>query len=266
MPDDSGTTAEIEADRAIMAFIRESRKGRNLMRVGAFLMLITPATKLTFLNYAIPDDDANPSEADIETLIAAFRDADRIPRLEFLPTVAPALEPALVGAGFTVEGRLPLMTCTVKTLLDLPVPDGVSFAVPSDRATLRTMVELQHDIFEDPEPVDEPTVARARASLDRGGRAVVCLDLETRALVGAAQMVSPAGGASEVVGVVTAPSHRRRGIAAAMVSLLAGQSFDAGLSTVFLEAAHGADGAYRNAGFRRTSTSLHLSLQGDAHA
>lgn len=266
MPEDPETPADVEADRAIMTFIRESRKGRNLTRVGAFLILFTPETKLTFLNYAIPDDDADPSEAEIDALIAAFRDADRTPRLEFLPTTAPALEAALLGAGFTVEGRPPLMTCTPRTLVDLPVPDGVSFAEPSDTATLRTMVELQHDIFEDPEPVNDRTVGRARTSLDRGGRAVVCLDLETRAMVGAAQVVSPAGGASEVVGVVTAPAHRRRGIAAAMVSSMARQSFDAGLSTVFLEAAPGADGAYRNAGFRRTSTSLHISLQGDAHA
>jgi hypothetical protein len=39
------------------------------------------------------------------------------------------------------------------------------------------------------------------------------------------------------------------------------QCFDAGLPTVFLEAAQGADGAYRNAGFVRTSTSLHISLE-----
>lgn len=56
-------------------------------------------------------------------------------------------------------------------------------------------------------------------------------------------------------------SHRRRGLAAAMVSALVRQCFDAGLLTVFLEAAPGADGAYRNAGFVRTSTSLHMSLE-----
>ena len=101
------TAAEIDADRAIMAFIRESRKGRDLLRMGPFLILFSPATKLPFLNYAIPDDDTDPSVAEIDLLIAAFRNADRLPRLEFLPTAAPALEATLVGAGFTVEGRLP---------------------------------------------------------------------------------------------------------------------------------------------------------------
>jgi hypothetical protein len=46
-----------------------------------------------------------------------------------------------------------------------------------------------------------------------------------------------------------------------MVSALVRECFDAGLITVFLEAAPGADGAYRNAGFVRTSTSLHISLE-----
>ena len=85
-------------------------------------------------------------------------------------------------------------------------------------------------------------------------------------MVGAAQTVAPAGGATEVVGVVVAPSRRRRGLAAAMVSSLAGECLGTGLATVFLEAAPGADGAYRNAGFRRTSTSVHISLEGDFDA
>ena len=82
------------------------------------------------------------------------------------------------------------------------------------------------------------TVARLRGSLRRGGRA---LDRPRRRdaseMVGAAQSGAPAGGATEVVGVVVAPSHRRRGLAAAMVASLARQGLDAGLATVFLEAA-----------------------------
>jgi len=78
--------------------------------------------------------------------------------------------------------------------------------------------------------------------------------------------VVPVGGTTEVVGVAVSPSHRRRGLAAAMVSTLARSCFDGGLTTVFLEAAPGADGAYRNAGFQRTSTVVHISLEGDRHA
>jgi predicted GNAT family acetyltransferase len=257
---------DTDADRAIMAFIRESRKASELPRVGPFALLLTDVTRLRFLNYGIPDDGADPDSAAVASLVAAFRAADRLPRVEFLPSVAPALESALTSHGWTVEDRLPLMTCSTRTLRDLTPPEGVLVQAPSDDVALLEMARLQHDVFDDPEPVDDRTVARLRSSLSRGGHALVCVDAHTRRMVGAAQVVVPAGGATEVVGVAVAPSHRRRGLAATMVSMLTHQAFAAGVTTVFLEAAPGADGAYRNAGFQRTSTSVHISLGGDADA
>jgi ribosomal protein S18 acetylase RimI-like enzyme len=258
--------ADVEADRAIMAFIREARKANELPRVGPFALVLTGVTALRYLNYAIPDDDADPDDAELDALVAAFRMADRAPRVEFLPSVAPALETRLTARGWTLEARLPLMTCTKMTLREAPRPDGIVIETPLDDATLLEMARLQHEIFDDPEPADERTVARLRGSMSRGGRALIAREARTRRLVGAAQSGVPAGGATEVVGVVVAPSHRRRGLAAAMVSEISRQGLAAGLTTVFLEAAPGADGAYRNAGFRRTSTSVHLSLAGDVDA
>lgn len=252
---------DLAADRAIMAFVRDSRRARGLTRVGQFLLMFTAATKHRYLNYAIPDDDADPSTGDLDVLVDAFRKADRMPRLEFLPTVAPALEARLLDHGFTVEERLPLMTCTRTSARHLEPPEGVRIGVPSDDATMLAMASLQHDVFDDPEPADANSVARLRFGLERGARALIAVDSTTDATIGAAQCVAPAGGATEVVGIAVAPSHRRRGLAAAMVSALVTQCFDAGLITVFLEAAPGADGAYRNTGFVRTSTSLHISLE-----
>src|SRR3984957_16166299 len=119
---------------------------------------------------------------------------------------------------------------------------------------------------EDPDPVTDRTDSGLRSAVDRGVRAMVGNDAATGTVVGAAQAGAPAGGATELVGVAVAPSHRRRGIAAAMVSALTEQAFASGLTAVFLEAAPGADGAYRNAGFRRTSTSVHISLPGASDA
>jgi ribosomal protein S18 acetylase RimI-like enzyme len=257
---------DLDADRAIMAFVRDSRKARDLKRVGPFLLMFTDATRHRYLNYAIPDDAAAPSRAELDALVDAFRRADRIPRLEFLPTVAPLLEGRLVDYGFAVEDRLPLMTCTQAGLRSLDPPDGVSLGAPSAAGSMLAMARLQHEIFADPDPADERSVARLRGILEQGGRALLASDALTGDPVGAAQTVVPGGGATEVVGVVVAPSHRRRGIAAAMVSALARQCFEDGLITVFLEAAPGADGAYRNAGFQRTSTSIHISLMGEHDA
>jgi ribosomal protein S18 acetylase RimI-like enzyme len=254
------------ADRAIMAFIRGSRKANELPRVGPFALLLTDVTRLRYLNYGIPDDGADPDDAAVASLVAAFHAADRLPRVEFLPSVAPSLEPVLASHGWVVEDRLPLMTCTTRTVRDVSLPDGVRVQPPSDDVELLEMARLQHDVFDDPEPVDDRTVARLRGSLNRGALALVCVDDMSRRIVGASQSGVPAGGATEIVGVAVAESHRRRGLAATMVSMLTRRAFAAGLTTVFLEAAPGADGAYRNAGFARTSTSVHMSLGGDADA
>jgi predicted GNAT family acetyltransferase len=242
----------LDADRAIMAFLRESRRARDLPRVGAFVLLLSSATRLRFLNYAMPDDGADPDDAQVSALV--------------LPSVAPAIEARLTAHGWSVDDRLPLMTCTATSARDVRVPDGVVVEAPSDDAALLEMARLQHDVFDDPEPADDRTVTRLQGVLSRGGHALIARDTDSRHLVGAAQSGPAAGGATEVVGVAVAPSHRRRGLAAAMVSALARHGFDSGLATVFLEAAPGADGAYRNAGFLRTSTSVHMSLASDTDA
>ena len=158
----------LDADRAIMAFIRESRRAQDLPRVGAFVLLLSSATRLRFLNYAMPDDGADPDDAEVSALVAAFRAADRMPRVEFLPSVAPAVEPRLAAHGWSVEDRLPLMTCTATTVREVPVPDGVAVEAPPDDAALLEMVLLQHDVFDDPEPADERTMTRLRGVLSRG--------------------------------------------------------------------------------------------------
>ncbi len=155
-----------------MAFIRESRRARALPRVGPFALLVTQGTRLRFLNYAIPDDDADPEDSELDALVAAFRTADRMPRVEFLPSVAPALEPRLTARGWTVEDRLPLMTYTETAVRHLPAPDGIVVDAPSDDATLLEMARLQHEVFDDPEPADARTVGQvAQLACTRRARA-----------------------------------------------------------------------------------------------
>ena len=58
-----------------------------------------------------PDDGAVPGPGDVASLVAAFAARTRTPRLEYLPGVCPAAEPALRTAGFAAEARLPELTC-----------------------------------------------------------------------------------------------------------------------------------------------------------
>jgi hypothetical protein len=86
---------------------------RDVERAGPFTATFDRHTDSPFLSYAFPDDGAEPTPHDVAALAQAFRRRGRVPRLEFLPAVAPAVEPALLAGGFTVEARLAVMTCAV---------------------------------------------------------------------------------------------------------------------------------------------------------
>ncbi len=66
---------------------------------GRFSSVSTITTDNLFLNYAIPDDGAEPTNDEIGALIAAFANRRRRPRLEYV-TPSPGVERALATAGF----------------------------------------------------------------------------------------------------------------------------------------------------------------------
>ncbi|MGH3717456.1 MAG: hypothetical protein ACRDRI_01180 [Pseudonocardiaceae bacterium] len=65
----------------------------------------------TCRNYAVPGDGVDPTPDQVAKLIAAFTDRDRTPRLEYLPALCPAVEPALLTrACLTVGITTPFLT------------------------------------------------------------------------------------------------------------------------------------------------------------
>lgn len=77
-------------------------------------------------NYAVPDHGARPTAADVDDLIAFFRAAQRIPRLEYIEESAPATWPVLAAAAFTVECRTPVMIATPDHQLTPRSPAGIT--------------------------------------------------------------------------------------------------------------------------------------------
>jgi ribosomal protein S18 acetylase RimI-like enzyme len=245
--------------RDLQAFLRTSaQRGRLVLRVAPFTVTLDEGNALRFVNYAIPDDGAEPDAAAVETLRAVFRAHDRLPRLEWVEEAAPAVAAVLAAHGMAEELRTPLMACTPEGLADAPAAgDGVSVAAVGDD-DLRAAADVQRVAFGmDPVPAHEaPPDAR------RGGGGAVLARVD--GVPAAAATWTPViDGASEVGGVATVERFRRRGLAGAVTAAAARAAFAAGARLCILSP--GGDEAqrvYARAGFRGAATMLHWSDPG----
>ena len=123
-------------DQDVHAYLRALTGGRG-QQTGPFLAAFDDHDAGLFRNYAIPDDGARPTLGQVNELIALFTDHDRTPRLEYLPGLCPAVEPALVDAGFVPERRLPLMTCRPPYVAAKPVSQEIQLRLATTDDELR---------------------------------------------------------------------------------------------------------------------------------
>jgi GNAT superfamily N-acetyltransferase len=194
----------------------------------------------------------------VESLVAAYRARGRKPRLEYIPSVAPAVEPVLLAAGFEIEGRLPLMICETPVFES---PPGTELIAPSTEDEFRGVAEVQWEAYEEREPMSDGAVAGLRRTADAGGVVVLARDAETGEPAGGGLCVAPYDGVTELAAIGVRQKFRRRGIAAAMAGWLTDAALAKGMTLVFLMA-HGADEAriYARAGFVEQGEVLHISI------
>ena len=101
---------------------RSAAAGRSTEQVGPFLATFSAGSTNPYLNYAIPDDGASPSPADVADLVSAYRRRDLSPRVEFLVDTAPAAEAALLDAGWSVERQMTKQEDRKSATMYLPSP------------------------------------------------------------------------------------------------------------------------------------------------
>ena len=83
-------------DAAIQAHLRiAAAAGRVTQRVRPFLATFDLRTAHPLLSYAIPDDGADPDADEVAALRKAYTSRQRVPRVEYLPGIAPGVEEAL---------------------------------------------------------------------------------------------------------------------------------------------------------------------------
>ncbi|QHC27837.1 GNAT family N-acetyltransferase [Streptomyces sp. HF10] len=247
-------------------------------RVGGFVVGFDPATTSPYVNYATPVPGAEPTDADVADLIAAFRTRGLMPRLEFAPDAAPGVEPALRRAGFTTEAVHAYLVCTPATLTvpgAAPEPGTTPRAATAPEPGARVRVEAPvtdedyiaidtalSGAFGGEWPPSAEGAARLRRT-EEGGGAVRFVRAEDGGCAGGALCSAPAEGTAELAGVGTLPAYRGRGIAAAVTAALAETLFTRGARTVWLEySGAGSRRVYERVGFRPGGTRVYLRHEG----
>ena len=233
---------------------------RDLPRVGPFTVLLNATSPNIWRNYAVPDAGAEPSDGDVLALIEYFRRHGRVPRLEYVPAAAPGVEPALLRAGFQVEGRPPLMACRPGELRAGTTVDGISLISATTSADLMDTARAQDLAYGSTEPTGPDALARLERAVGEGDVVMLARDAHTGAAVGGGQVSAPVDGVSELAAIGVVESHRRRGIASALVATLTTAAHDAGAQIVWLEPAGPREQAiYERAGFQPDGTKLWIS-------
>ena len=93
-------------DSRIQSYLRfAASQQRDTQQIGPFLATFNRHSANPFLNYAIPDDAATPSLTDVNALIAAYESRGRKPRLEYVATLAPAVEEAFLHPCWILYNR-----------------------------------------------------------------------------------------------------------------------------------------------------------------
>ncbi|MGW7362553.1 GNAT family N-acetyltransferase [Streptomyces sp. NPDC054841] len=231
-------------------------------RVGPFTVRYNPDWEIPPANYAIPDAGAAASAADVEAMVALFRELDRVPRLEFLPSTAPGTESALLAAGFTVTNRAPLLACAPGDLRPPKPVDGITVTEPSAPAEYVAAAGVQHLAYGGTgEPV-EGEIRWLREASERGGVAALATAPDGTP-VASGGCSAPVDGLSELGGLAVAAPFRRRGIGAVVSAFLTTAAFSRGIRTVWLEPGDAdIERIYAGIGYRRVAEKADFTLPG----
>ncbi|MGV9293662.1 GNAT family N-acetyltransferase [Amycolatopsis sp. NPDC003676] len=240
---------------ALQAYVRATAPiGRDTERIGPFLATFAQDSSHPMANYAIPDDSAAPTPAEIAHLISAYQQRNLLPRLEFFTDAAPDVEKSLVTAGFTLERRVPVMTCTAEDRVDCGAPDHIQLREPLSDNEFRRLRSVQNVAFGESPEVSDADVERNRDYLT-----VLAEHGET--IVGGGVALDIVSGATEIVGIAVAAEHRGQGIAAAITAHLTRLAHERGARTAFLTPGDvGIGTVYRRAGYQVAGECVHLSL------
>ena len=195
-----------------------------------------------------PDLDLRAAGAvsadDVTRAAAVLEAAGQAVSFEWIAELVPSLEGALQRSGYAVRTHpllarsLALTTADLQArLLDADSPEVVSALAVSEVAFAApgTAVSVGGVEQRDAHSPDAALVTFVRNRI-RGGHSVVAVLEDPRAGVIATGWHQPIGDTTEIVGVATLPTHRRRGAAASVVQALLSDAHQRGCTVAVLSA------------------------------
>jgi GNAT superfamily N-acetyltransferase len=215
---------------------------REAVPAGAFTLYLHPTEDHPFLNYAIPDESAEPDDG--SALVEAALQRGLMPRIEAVQPCAPWVREL---PGFDVEDELRLMATEARVDLD---SEAEIVVVRKGSPLVGGLLRAQMAAFGEAPPTDE-RIARW------DGRSVAAV--VDGKVVGGASWTMVLDGMTEVAGIGVLEEHRRRGIAGALTSAATREGFLEGATMAVLVPGHeGAARVYERAGYANASRMIHM--------
>ena len=242
-------------------FHAKSMARDNPLRMPPFSLLLDDKSSNRYRNYAVPDNGATVSQEIIAELVATFESHDRIPRLEYLPALAPKLERELVAVGFTREAELAMLCCTSDTYKPPSPPIGTTCELAVSAGDLFDAADVQNAAYgEGPATVTD--VDRLRSMITFGGLVAVARRADGLP-VGSCLVAAPIDGIAEIAAVGVLENERGKGVGGAVSGFLTHQALQRGIDLPFLMAAHQAEvRMYQRIGFVVFGAMLHIARGG----
>ena len=218
----------------------------------------------------LADDGDAVDAVDVSTAVARLRELGLPETVEWVHETTPSLLPAVREEGSLTVEELPLLALHEGAPLDPPaaVPDGVrvrilepedAAAVAAGRAVSQVGFGAAGTDVGTPGPAQRDALLRPpqRTVLDlmsEGAVRMAVAESPTEGVLAVGRTL-PIDGVTEVMGVATLPSARRRGLGAAVTAALVADARELGVEVVFLTAGSAAVArVYQRVGFARAGT------------
>lgn len=235
----------------------------RLETIGPFSVVIPPTADEEPWVTLIGPDVSEPELADaVARLRALFSGRPSGWQVEYNDGVLPRVEPWLVGLGFEVVERNPLMACRPDAFKAFAA-EGIRLSKLDRASSRRDLEAFQRIRWTDGGENDGPVPSVERLVNELAAPSSVYLLAWLDGEPAGTGVSHSLKGAAEIVGVVTRNDRRRRGVAATVTSDLMARHFASGGDFVFLDASGEAAAAvYERLGFSRFGVNLILSGDG----